>query len=174
MSAVVIFTDSSLKYSWIQAQSRSLPKWVHFFTGDARRGRIVSSVWRNSNNLYSKRHMWYTVLIFQSGCQSAQSTYTLPNNELTTSFSVHKRKADTLVNQTKRSILGVAFYLAERISAMDQVKWQAEQRRLCRVQLARRLLLQITQSQNPTDCRSAKFTVTSLPKCGHLMCYILW
>ncbi len=64
------------------------------------------------------------------------------------------RFADTLVDQTERSILGaMAVNLAARLSAMDQVSEQAEQRRLRLVKLARRLLQQI----------SAKFIVTSLP-----------
>ncbi len=102
--------------------------------------------------------MGYTVLIFQIGRQSAQSTYTLPNSGYTTSFSVHKQKASliALVNETERSILGdMAAHLAARISAMDQVSGQAGQRRLRLVKLARRLLQQISRSQNPTDCRSA-------------------
>ncbi len=125
--------------------------------------------------------MGYTVLIFQFGRQSAQSTYTLPTSGYTTTFSVHKQKASlialdmwrvaqALVNETERSILGdMAVHLAARISAMDQVSGQAEQRRLRLVKLARRLLQQIDQSQNPTDCGSAKFIVSSLPKCGFVV-----
>ncbi len=97
----------------------------------------------------------YTVLIYHLGRQSAQWLYTLPNNGRTALFSVHKQKAslialdvwrfaDTLVNQTERSILrDMSVNLAARISAMDQESGQAEQRRLRLVKLAQRLLLQI-------------------------------
>ncbi len=129
----------------------------------------------------------YSVLIFQLGQQSAKPTYTLlPNGcgsstvatGVTRAYSALKQKAslvaldlwrfaDTLVNKTERRILGnMAVNLDARISAMDRVSGQAEQRRLRLVEMARRLLLRISRSQNPTDCARAKFIVTSLPGCG--------
>ncbi len=129
----------------------------------------------------------YTALIYKLGQKSAQPTYTLPyhrseqhtvSTEGATPFSVHKQKAslialdlwrftDTLVNQTERLILeNMAVNLAARISAMDRTSGQAEQRRLRLVTLAQRLLERIAQSQNPTDCKKARFIVTNLPMCG--------
>ncbi len=129
----------------------------------------------------------YTVLIYQLGRRSAQQTYTLPYNRIehhtaskavTSGYSVLKQKAslvagdlwryaDTLVNQTGRSFLeDMAVNLAARILAVDRVSGLAEQRRLRLVNLAQRLLRQITRIQNPTDCVSAKFIVTYMPTCG--------
>ncbi len=115
----------------------------------------------------------YTVLIYQLGRQSSQPTYNLPYNGTehhavstreTKAYSVLKQKAsrialdlwrftDTLVNRTERSSLeNIAVNLAARISAMDRVSGQAEQRRVSLVALSQRLLQQITRNQNPPYC----------------------
>ncbi len=77
------------------------------------------------------------------------------------------RYADTLVNQTERRIAqNMAVSLAVRISTIDRLSGQAELRRIRLINLARRLLQQIIQIQNPTSCEGAKFILTRLQTCG--------